>query len=439
MNGVQLSNLDYIEGLNNVMNYQFETYSINPVFPDEIAKLTEDKILVESCSMRKDFRGEKALTIDCEDCKDMDDAVCVLKTSKGFRLSVHIADVASYVPLGSELDLIANDRATSMYFPNYTIPMLPPILSNECCSLNPGVSRNTLSVIINLDNNGRVKKYEITKGIIRSRVKGIYSEVNQILAGSQKNRLKTKYKEVFDELFEMQRLYKLLRLERIRRGATIEDSDKPKIYITKNNISVIPQKEGVAENMIEEFMILANNVVAEYLYENDLPAIFRIQEVKNHLAAYQPVKLQHAELALECYSHFTSPIRRVADLKIHQIITMHLNGLTNSAIHEAFDEALLEVCERATKRSRTASQVQEKCERYCYREYFRLQGEQRYTGRIVGYNKKNRPLIEIDGYNIKAVGASFISANIGDKVTFKIKIFDNNNDITVQSLHRLVA
>lgn len=439
MNGAQLSGLDYIKGLNNVMNYQFETYSISPAFPKEVAELTEDKLSVEPCLKRKDFRGEKALTIDCEDCKDMDDAVCVLKTSNGFRLSVHIADVASYVPLGSKLDLIANDRATSMYFPNYTIPMLPSILSNECCSLNPGVSRNTLSVIINLDNNGKVKKYEITKGIIRSRVKGVYSEVNQILAGSQNKHLKNKYKGVFDELFEMQKLYKLLRSDRIKRGATIEDSDKPKIRITKNNISVIPQKEGVAENMIEEFMILANNVVAEYLYENDLPAIFRIQEEKNHLAAYQPVKLQHAELALECYSHFTSPIRRVADLKIHQIITMHLNGLTNNAIHEEFDEALLEVCERATKRSRTASQVQEKCERYCYREYFRMHSEQRYTGRIVGYNKKNRPLIEIDGYNIKAVGASFIAGNIGDKVTFRIKIFDNNNDITVQSLHRLVA
>lgn len=159
-----------------------------------------------------------------------------------------------------------------------------------------------------------------------------------------------KYSEVYDELFIMSDLYKILRAERIRRGATVENSNKPKISVWKNSIKLSPTKEGLAKNIIEEFMIVANRIVAEYLYANE-PAIFRIQEEKNHMAAYQPTKTHHAELALESYSHFTSPIRRVADLKIHQVLTMHLNGVDSKEIHRLFDELLVDVCDRATKRS----------------------------------------------------------------------------------------
>lgn len=186
---------DFIKGLKEVTQFQFETYNIDPLFPAKIANLQEEDLKVEKCIHRKDFRGEKAFTVDCEDCKDMDDAVSVIKTSEGYRLAVHIADVSAYVPLGSDLDQIASYRATSIYLPHLTVPMLPKVLSNNCCSLNPGVSRYTLSVIVHLSKKGEVIKSEITKGEIRSRVKGIYSEINRMLSGDRSMKLLEKYKE----------------------------------------------------------------------------------------------------------------------------------------------------------------------------------------------------------------------------------------------------
>ena len=188
---------DFVKGIREVTKYQFDTYNIDPSFPAEFSKLQEKDLNIEECFSRKDFRGEKAFTIDCEDCKDMDDAVSIVKTAKGYRLAVHIADVSAYVPLGSELDQVASYRATSIYLPHLTVPMLPEALSNGCCSLNPGVSRYTLSVIAYLNENGDVVCSEITKGMIRSRVKGVYSEVNKLLSGDKDNALMEKYSEVF--------------------------------------------------------------------------------------------------------------------------------------------------------------------------------------------------------------------------------------------------
>ncbi len=421
--------IDFVKGLKEVTRYQFETYNIDPSFPADITRLQANDFTAEECMRRKDFRGEKALTIDCEDCKDMDDAVSVIKTSSGYRLAVHIADVAAYVPLGSELDQIASYRATSIYLPHLTVPMLPKVLSNNLCSLNPGVSRNTLSVIVHLNNKGEVIRSEITKGKIRSRVKGVYNEINKVLSGVEDSGLLDKYAEVYEELFDMASLYKILRGERIKNGATIEDSNKPKLSVWKHSIMLTPTKEGIAENMIEEFMILANKVVAEYLYDNNLPAIFRIQEEKNHMAAYQPVKMHHAELALESYSHFTSPIRRISDLKIHQILTLHLNGCANKDIHDLFDEMLVEVCDRATKRSRTVKQVQEKCERYCYEQYFKIHRNDKYSGKIVGFDRKDRPIIQMNRYNVKIIGYAIVDGVIGDRYSFKVGVSNKNNEL----------
>lgn len=422
MNTYYGKTMDFVKGINEVTRFQFDTYNINPSFPADINRLQEKDLRVDECISRKDFRGEKAFTIDCEDCKDMDDAVSIVKTVKGYRLAVHIADVSAYVPFGSELDHVACDRATSIYLPHLTVPMLPEILSNGCCSLNPGVSRFTLSVIAHLNDAGEIVRSEITKGMIRSRVKGVYSEINRILSGDKDDTLSQKYGEVLDELHIMSDLYKVLREERIRRGATVTDSNKPKITISKDTVKLTPNKEGIAENMIEEFMIVANRIVAEYLYDNDLPAIFRIQEEKNHMAAYCSQKIHHAELALESYSHFTSPIRRVADLKIHQVLSMHLNGIDNNEIHRMFDEALVDVCDRATKRSRTAKQVQDKCEHYCYEQYFKIHKNDSYTGMIIGFDCMNNPIIKVNSYNIKIIGYSIIDGLVGNNYSFKIGV-----------------
>lgn len=439
MNTYYGKTMDFVRGIKEVTKYQFDTYNIDPSFPAELSNLQEKDLKIEECFSRKDFRGEKAFTIDCEDCKDMDDAVSIVKTAKGYRLAVHIADVSAYVPLGSELDQIASYRATSIYLPHLTVPMLPKVLSNGCCSLNPGVSRYTLSVIVHLNENGEVVRSEITKGKIRSRVKGVYSEVNKLLSGDKDNTLMEKYSEVYDELFIMSDLYRILRSERIRRGASVEDSNKPKISVWKNNIKLSPSREGLAENMIEEFMIVANKIVAEYLYSNELPAIFRIQEEKNHMAAYQPTKMHHAELALESYSHFTSPIRRVADLKIHQVLTMHLNGTDSKEIHRLFDELLVEVCDRTTKRSRTVKQIQDKCERYCYEQYFMIHRNDSYSGKIVGFDGKNRPIIQINRYNIKVIGYAIINGTLGDRYSFRVGVSNKNNELYTSKPCRIAA
>lgn len=439
MNTYYGKTMDFVRGIKEVTKYQFDTYNIDPSFPAELSNLQEKDLKIEECFSRKDFRGEKAFTIDCEDCKDMDDAVSIVKTAKGYRLAVHIADVSAYVPLGSELDQIASYRATSIYLPHLTVPMLPKVLSNGCCSLNPGVSRYPLSVIVHLNENGEVVRSEITKGKIRSRVKGVYSEVNKLLSGDIDSTLMEKYSEVYDELFIMSDLYRILRSERIRRGASVEDSNKPKISVWKNSIKLSPTREGLAENMIEEFMIVANRIVAEYLYSNELPAIFRIQEEKNHMAAYQPTKMHHAELALESYSHFTSPIRRVADLKIHQVLTMHLNGTDSKEIHRLFDELLVEVCDRATKRSRTVKQIQDKCERYCYEQYFMIHRNDSYSGKIVGFDRKNRPIVQINRYNIKVIGYAIINGTLGDRYSFRVGVSNKNNELYTSKPCRIAA
>ena len=420
---------DFVEGLKAVTQIQFDTYNIDPQFPYEIENLTERDLAVEKCVSRKDFRGEKAFTIDCESCKDMDDAVSVIKTAKGYRLAVHIADVSAYIPLGSDLDQLSCHRATSIYLPHRTVPMLPRILSNELCSLNPGADRLTLSVIIHLNKRGEIIRSEITKGLIRSRLKGVYSEINRLLTNDQDEIVLSKSGEVYEEILDMVSLYQILRAERIENGATVEDSNKPKISIGNHSILITPTKEGVAENLIEEFMILANRVVAEYLYNNNLPAIFRVQEEKNHMAAYRPNKQRHAELALESYSHFTSPIRRVADLKIHQILSMHLNGVSAAEIHRLFDEQLIDVCDRATKRSRTVDAVQKKCEHYCFEQYFQVHKNDLYTGEIVGFTANDIPIVRIDEYNIKVIGYSILNGNLGEQYSFKVGVSYKNNTL----------
>ncbi len=433
------SKKNYIKDLKNVTKFQLESYNIDTEFPEQINQLSEYRLIPNTCKSRKDFRGEKAFTIDCKSCKDMDDAVSILKTGTGYRLAVHIADVSAYVPVRSELDTIAISRATSIYLPNMTIPMLPPILSNNLCSLNQNKERLTLSVIMKLDEQGNVVKTEITKGIIRSRVKGVYAEVNNLLFGSKDSHLLDKYADVKKEIFIMRDLYEVLRSNRIKRGATVQDDNRPLISIGRDEVMITPVKEGYAENMIEEFMILANNVVAEYLYKNDLPAIFRIQDERNHLAAYRTQKLHHAELMLENYSHFTSPIRRIADLKIHQIISMHLDGASSRDIHKCFDYLLPEICERATRRSRTAKSIEDKCRNYCYEQYFKRNRNTKYTGKVTGFNRKNEPVIVIDKYNIRVIGDKMINLAVGEELSFNVCLDNKDRQLKICDMQRKVA
>ena len=345
--------------------------------PEELA---EAERLVSTPISREGrvVRDEVILTIDGEGAKDLDDAVSLRKLPGGrWRLGVHIADVSEYVREKTALDRAAMARGTSVYFTDKVVPMLPPALSNGSCSLNAGEEKYTLSAIIDLDKDGAILDLSLEPSIIKTRVRGVYSEVNKIFDGIADKEILSKYKAVIPTLEKMRALYELL-LERSR-GRGYLDFDAPEAEIildTSGNVAeIIKRERGIAERMIEQFMLCANEAVATYLYERKIPCVYRIHErpmpdklsefltyahnlgldtrVVNHdepsarefasllnmaeekgigaqvsysmlrsmaKAKYSDVKSGHFGLGIDNYCHFTSPIRRLSDLATHRII-----------------------------------------------------------------------------------------------------------------------
>ena len=271
---------------------------------------------------RIDYRSERCLTIDSSGCKSHDDAVSITTTNKGWRLAVHIADVSDSVELGSELDIRVVKRSQGVFQ-----PLFNKTLSTNTFSLLPGEDRNTMSFILYVDNEGNVYKSKITKGMIRSKIQGVYEEVDSILNADISEELAKKYGSVTYDIQEMRKIYLILRSKRT--GKAVSDLEC--------RVS--------SESIVEEFMILTNMEVGKYLVKNDLPALFRVAS-ETSKASYQISSEGHSRLKLEGYSQVTSPIRRIADLKIHQILTMHLSGYTNETIHKKFDEHLAALCRK---------------------------------------------------------------------------------------------
>lgn len=412
--------------LNNVVSSLFTNNSISPEFPETLKSVTADNLIPCFCRNRKDLRCLNAFTIDSASSKDLDDAVSILQTSYGYRLGVHIADVSAYVPFGSELDKVACARGTSIYLPNMVVPMLPEVLSNDLCSLNANEDKFTISVILKVDHSGNILEREFTKGIIRSRVKGIYSEINELLSEKQNEILEAKYSKVWKDILVMKELAAVLRQNRIDRGARVNTTVLPDITVTDDSISVEPGHTGEAEHIIEEFMILANSEVAEYVYENELPAVYRIQEEKKTQASYSFLKCHHSELALSKYVHFTSPIRRVGDLKVHQVLSMFLNGYKPEEIAEKFSESIQDICDVATHKSRMAKSIERYCNKFCLGMFFKANELTRYTGKITGYDYCDRPIFTIPDYNIKVLGYSMINCVIGDTFSFRVSVTEKN-------------
>ena len=330
---------------------------------------------------RKDLRRELIVTMDGADAKDLDDAVAVELLPNGWwRLGVHIADVTHYVKEDSPLDLEARKRGTSVYLVDRVIPMLPPILSNELCSLNPQEERLTLSCIMDIDENGIVQNSEVCQSVIKTKYRLTYDEVNQMLAGEET--VKAQYSDFLPMLEQMANLQEILQKKRVERGALNFDFPESKIKLDENGkpIDIISINRGLAERIIEEFMICANETIAERYYWLEVPFLYRtheapksenIIEVKQFLqifghklkaaggkvrakdyqkilnkihglpeeeaissvmlrsmnhARYQAACDEHFGLASEYYTHFTSPIRRYPDLAIHRMIKELLNN-----------------------------------------------------------------------------------------------------------------
>ena len=331
-----------------------------------------------SADGRTDFRGDLIITIDGEDSRDFDDAVHVERDGEDFLLSVHIADVTHYVRRGGALDKEAFARGTSVYFPDRVLPMLPQELSNGICSLNEGEDRYTLSCIMRVDSKGNVKDSQIVNGLICSRNRMTYTKIAAILDGD--DRMCSEYAHLVPMCEDMRALAEILMNKRNARGSIDLDVKEAQITCKDGKIDVCEYKRTMAHRIIEEFMILANETVAEFVTAYELPFIYRVHEkpgeekaqgFKTYLqelgirakfhpdnvrpgeygkileslkdselfrvvnrvmlrsmskARYSAENCGHFGLASRCYCHFTSPIRRYPDLLVHRIVKLILDG-----------------------------------------------------------------------------------------------------------------
>ena len=419
-----------------------EVNGLTPVFPNEVlyeAKIVSDYSEIErEAPNRLDLRDKPIFTIDGADTKDIDDAISVEKTADGYLLGVHIADVSHYVKPKSALDNEAFNRGTSIYYANRVIPMLPKELSNGICSLNPQEDRLAFSCLCNIDKNGTIKDYKFAKSIIRSRVKGVYSEINEMLEGYNSKANCEKYAEVMDQLPIIKELADILWKKKIARGAPQLETAESKLIIDERDIcvDVVPRKRGRCEEIIEDFMLAANECAARFGIENDLPFVYRIHEepspekveglkeglakldilykigekatpadmsailekvkgsglemIVNNMvlrsmskAKYSTEPVGHYGLVLSDYAHFTSPIRRYPDLTIHRIMSAFLDGMTASQCAEKFTKFSYASADRSTSTELLAMQTERSCED-CYKaEYMLDKIGETFVGRIV--------------------------------------------------------
>ena len=387
-------------------------YNINVDFPDEVKEEVKHmpmSVSEEEMKDRRDLREEMIFTIDGDDTKDIDDAISVKILPNGhYQLGVHIADVSYYVREGSALDNEAMDRGTSVYLVDRVIPMLPHELSNGICSLNPDVDRLTVSCVMEFDSAGKQLDYEIFPSVIRSRIQMTYKKVNSIL---EQNKVPEGYEPYVDDLKLMAELADILRKAKVKRGYIDFGVEEAKILVDENCVptDVILRDRGTGEKLIEDFMIAANECVATHIYFMNLPFIYRIHEtpdeekirsflgfvsglgyhvngdlrdlrpkaVQNMVsqledkpeykilsslllrsmkkAVYSPENLGHYGLASDCYTHFTSPIRRYPDTTVHRLLHTYLfDGKADMPTVRKWEEKLVYIADHSSERERAS-------------------------------------------------------------------------------------
>lgn len=412
---------------------------------DQAFILSETGISKPERSMRLDLTNLPIFTIDSAESKDLDDAVSIEMAENGYKLGVHIADVAHYVKFRSPLDIEAYERGTSIYYANKVVPMLPEPLSNGICSLNPNEERLALSVLIHVDFEGKINSFKFVKTVIKSRVKGVYSEVNAILSNSASSKVTEKYREVIPSIKLMHKLYQILKSNKIKRGAPQLESTESKIILDSNEnaVDIKPAKSGTAEGIIEEFMLLANESAAILAQRKELPFVYRIHEqpspekaaalkemadrlglyAKNitpnmkpkvlalllektrgtdlfgvmnmqvlrsmQKARYLPDPIGHYGLVLKNYAHFTSPIRRYPDLMVHRILTDYLAHKDKpELLRKKYKKFVVGASNQATATEKRAMEI-ERSATDCYKaEYMKKHIGEEFEGIIVSIINK---------------------------------------------------
>ena len=418
------------------------SYELDEKYPEEQqreAEKVKQELSADDLVGRLDLRNELIITIDGDDAKDLDDAISLKKNSNGtWRLGVHIADVGEYVKMDSVLDKEAFNRATSVYFPRFVIPMLPKALSNGICSLNPQVPRLALSVFMDINNDGQVVKHEIKETVIESNERMTYKNVQAILDGDEA--LRTRYAEIVPMLEDMATLSDILRNMRFKRGEVDFELRETKIELDENNdVTEVKEYPYLQSNgIIESFMLVANETIAEH-YENlKLPFCYRIHQkpdnerYENFLtflnqynvsikdaeeglngsklqnlfdqikeeeyatvvrrvalrtmkkAIYAPENDGHFALAAPYYCHFTSPIRRYPDLCIHRIIKKDLRGELTPESVEYLKGFVTKACKQSSEKERNADEAERTVDDYLKCMYMKKHLGEEFDGVISG-------------------------------------------------------
>lgn len=420
------------------LEYKFSTEAL------EEAKKIPDRVTLLQKNQRIDHTGWQTFTIDGDNAQDFDDAVSIKPLPDGgFLLGVHIADVSEYVRPKTALDRDAKVRGTSVYFPDLTLPMLPEKLSNRICSLRPREEKLTISVVMKIDREGRIRDVDIHPSLIRPVERMTYNSVLKIIEGDKKEQ--EKFSFLVQDLLQMRDLSQALRARRVSEGGLDFDLTEPELVYKEGSLfSVVPAEANQAHHIIEEFMVLANEAVARFLSAEDVPLIFRVhpkpltadlddlrelllhfnihlpksnkiaskdlqqalEHVRNkpeekfvtlrvlrslRLAAYSDENYGHYGLAKEEYTHFTSPIRRYPDLIVHRLLKQTLKK------QKMDREGLKEMAQHCSKQERTAEEAEKDLVEWrIYRLLKKKLGDE-FEGTIVDITKAGL-IVELDDY-----------------------------------------
>lgn len=415
------------------------SYKLREDFPAAVIKETAaipDEVTDAEEKGRRDFCDDIVVTVDGATSKDFDDAISVVKKPNGYRLFVHIADVAEYVKENTPLDREAIERGTSVYFADRVLPMLPEKLSNGICSLNEGVDRLAMSCVMDFDNEGNIVSHEICEGVIRSKARMTYDWVESIFAGEDEaiRRADEKNVAIVPMLTAAKELAELLMKKRAARGSVEFDIEESEIVMGENGkvLDVRKRARLFSHKLIEEFMLAANETVAEHFATRKAPFVYRVHEVpplekveslNDYLAAfglsvpdkptpedyarliesldesvkgavnrvalrsmskaeYKPECLGHFGLAAEYYCHFTSPIRRYPDLAIHRIIKYFLRGGADAK--KKFGAFVSEASVKSSEREKIAEEAERKVDDLLKAKFMQDKIGEKYTAVVSG-------------------------------------------------------